>query len=113
MSHAQSKRFIGLDGQQAVVLRPRRVSLVEFEGWAGKVLQPTDQVILEATSNAWYVYDLLEPLVQRIAVVNPHPGPAVGGQPGARSVGAPGRSAPVAGTDAYSARPPAAATGRS
>jgi transposase len=83
MSHSPNKRFIGLDvhkrsimvvgldGQQAVVLPPRRVSLVEFEGWAHKVLQPSDEVILEATSNAWYVYDLLQPLVERIAVVNP------------------------------------------
>jgi transposase len=68
-------RHVGLAwsnyGQQAVVLPPRRVSLVEFEGWAHKVLQPSDEVILEATSNAWYVYDLLQPLVERIAVVNP------------------------------------------
>lgn len=83
MSHAQSKRYIGLDvhkrsimvvgldAQQQVVLPTRRVSLVEFEGWAKKSLQPNDEVILEATSNAWYVYDLLEPLVGRIVVAHP------------------------------------------
>jgi transposase len=62
------KRYVGLDthkqyvmvgavnATQEVVLPPRKVSLLEFEGWAKKHLRPTDEVVLEATTNAWYIY---------------------------------------------------------
>ena len=77
------KRYVGLDVHkhyvmvgavnraQEMVLPPRKVSLVEFEGWAKKHLRPTDEVVLEATTNAWYIYDLLEPLVGRVVVCHP------------------------------------------
>jgi len=77
------KRFMGLDvhkqyvmvgavnAAQEVVLPPRKVSLIEFEGWASKHLRPTDEVVLEATTNAWYIYDLLEPLVAQVVVCHP------------------------------------------
>jgi transposase len=77
------KRYVGLDvhkhyimvgainAAQEVVLPPRRVSLLEFEGWAKKQLRSTDEVVLEATTNAWYLYDLLEPLVARVVVCHP------------------------------------------
>ena len=76
-------RYVGLDvhkhyvmvgavnQHQQVVLPPRKVSLIELQGWAQKYLQPTDQVVLEATTNAWYVHDLLEPLVGRVIVTHP------------------------------------------
>jgi transposase len=78
------KRYVGLDvhkhyvmvaavnAQQEVVLRPQRVPLVALEGWVKKYLQPTDEVVLEATSNAWYVHDLLQPLVARVVVGHPY-----------------------------------------
>jgi transposase len=78
------KRYVGLDvhkhyvmvaavnAQQEVVLRPQRVPLVALEGWVKKHLQPTDEVVLEATSNAWYVHDLLQPLVARVVVGHPY-----------------------------------------
>jgi transposase len=77
------KRFVGLDVHkqyvmvgavnraQEVVLPPRKVSMAEFEGWAKKHLCSTDEVVLEATTNAWYLYDLLEPLVERVVVCHP------------------------------------------
>jgi transposase len=79
----KQKRFVGLDGHkhyvmigavnclQEMVLPPRKVSLVEFEGWTKKHLRPTDEVVLEATTNAWYLHDLLEPLVARVVVCHP------------------------------------------
>jgi len=82
MSNSQ-KRYVGLDvhkhyvmvgavnAAQETVLPPRKVSLLELEGWAKKYLRPTDEVVLEATTNAWYVYDLLEPLVARVVVGHP------------------------------------------
>ncbi len=41
-----------VDRHQQVLLPPRKVPLVELEGWARKYLQPTDHVVLEATTNA-------------------------------------------------------------
>ena len=32
---------------------------------------PSPQVVLEATTNAWYVHDLLEPFVGRVVVTHP------------------------------------------
>jgi transposase len=76
-------RFVGLDvhkhyvmvaavnALKAVVLPPRKVGLVAFEAWAAKHLHPTDQVVLEATGNAWYLYDLLIEQVERVVVAHP------------------------------------------
>ena len=78
----QVQRFVALDlhksyivvgagdRQQLVVLHPRRVPMVRFEGWAKKQLHSTDTVVLEAGSNAWFVHDLLEPLVDQVLVVH-------------------------------------------
>jgi transposase len=60
-----------VDRDQQLVLPPRKVSLVEFEGWSQKHLQASDEVALEATTNAWYVHDLLKPLVGRVVVTHP------------------------------------------
>jgi transposase len=74
------KRYVGLDvhkhyvmvaavnAAHEVVLRPQRVNLTSLPAWARKHLRPSDEVALEATSNAWYVHDLLEPLVSRVVV---------------------------------------------
>jgi hypothetical protein len=55
-----------------VVLRPQRVELVAVEGWASKQFRPTDAVVVEATSHAWYIDDLLQPLVAQLVVANPY-----------------------------------------
>jgi transposase len=43
----------------------------DLEGWLKKNLRSTDHVVFESTTNAWHVYDLLEPLVERVVVANP------------------------------------------
>jgi transposase len=53
------------------VLNPRRISLEKFNAWAKAKLLPTDDVVIEATTNAWYIYDLVLPLVNRVAVAHP------------------------------------------
>ncbi len=60
-----------LDAQQQVVLAPRRILLAQFDSWAKRHLRPTDHVVLEATTNAWYIHDLLVPLVARVVVADP------------------------------------------
>ncbi len=61
-----------VDTRQEVVLHPRRVPLPQFDGWARKHLRSTDTVVVEATSNAWTIYDRLQPLVARVVVADTH-----------------------------------------
>jgi transposase len=69
--HKDYVMVAALDAQQQVVLAPRRVLLPQFDSWAKRQLRPTDQVVLEATTNAWYIHDLLQPLVARVVVADP------------------------------------------
>lgn len=61
-----------VNAAQKVVLTARRVPFSRFEQWINKQLNPTDQVVLEATTKAWYVHDLLEPGVARVVVAHPY-----------------------------------------
>jgi transposase len=77
------RRFVGLDvhrryatvaavhSQQQVVLTARRIEFKDFDVWIRKHLRNTDVVTLEATSNAWHLYDKLVPLVASVTVANP------------------------------------------
>lgn len=80
---AKVRRFIGLDihkhylvaigvdqaGNQT--LGPCRVKLERFPQWISKQLTLEDAVVLEATTNAFQVYDELQPHVYTVAVVHP------------------------------------------
>lgn len=57
------------DGQ--IVLQPVRVEHEDLESWLKKNLLASDQVVIESTTNAWHVYDLLKPLVANVLVANP------------------------------------------
>lgn len=61
----------GVDREGRVLLHPVRVEHADLEGWLKKNLRATDHVVLESTTNAWHVYDLLEPLAKRVVVANP------------------------------------------
>jgi transposase len=61
----------GVDREGRVVLQAVRVEHADLEGWLRKNLRATDHVVFESTTNAWHVYDLLEPLVERVVVANP------------------------------------------
>jgi len=79
----ESTRFVGLDvhrryatvaavdTKQQVVLTARRIDFNDFDEWVRKHLRRTDVVTLEATSNAWHLYDMLVPLVASVTVANP------------------------------------------
>jgi len=60
-----------VDREGRVVLPPVRVEHADLEGWLKKNLRASDYVVIESTTNAWHVYDLLEPLVARVLVANP------------------------------------------
>jgi hypothetical protein len=67
------RRFVGIDlhkhfvvvaavdGRQQIILEPQRVSLDDLPAWAKDHLSAEDSAVLEATGNAWFVYDLLAP----------------------------------------------------
>ncbi len=61
----------GLNAQQEIVLRPRDVEMERFKTWAESNLRQTDEVVLEATTNTWDVYDTIAPLVGRVVVAHP------------------------------------------
>ena len=61
----------GVDRDGEEILSPCRVEHAELESWLAKHLLPTDRVVIESTTNAWHVYDLLEPLVAKVLVANP------------------------------------------
>jgi transposase len=60
----------GVNIQQKIILLPRRVEIDEMEAWCQKNLRPSDEVVLEATTNAWDFYDQVQPLVGRAVVAN-------------------------------------------
>jgi transposase len=61
----------GVDREGRVVLQAVRVEHADLEDWLKKKLRSTDYVVIESTTNAWHVYDLLAPLVERVVVANP------------------------------------------
>jgi transposase len=61
----------GVDRDGRVLLHPVRVEHTDLEGWLKKNLCASDQVVIESTTNAWHVYDLLAPLAERVVVANP------------------------------------------
>lgn len=69
--HKHSIMIAAVDKDQQVLLRPRRVVLAEFLEWGQGHLQPTDAVVVEASVNAWQLYDQLEPLVASVTVAHP------------------------------------------
>ena len=60
-----------VDVQQRVVLAPRRIAAAAFETWARTELTASDAVVLEATTTAWQIHDLLVPLVASVTVAHP------------------------------------------
>jgi transposase len=61
----------GVNREGQVILQPIRVEHEELEAWLKRNLSPSDHVVIESTTNAWHVYDLLEPLAERVLVANP------------------------------------------
>jgi transposase len=69
--HRQYLMVGAVDSQQQVVLAPRRFGFAAFAEWAPVHLTHADAVVFEATSNAWLLYDQLQPLVSEVVVAHP------------------------------------------
>ena len=50
-----------MNAQKAWVLRTRKVLMARFPEWVQKNLVASDAVVIELTSNAWEIYDLIVP----------------------------------------------------
>ena len=61
----------GVDREGRVTLQPVRVEHADLEDWLKQKLRSTDHIVIESTTNAWHVYDLLAPWVERVVVANP------------------------------------------
>jgi len=61
----------GKNAKQEWTLRPRNVRMSRFRDWAIKNLKPGDAVVVESTSNAWDIYDIVAPLVSNTVVAHP------------------------------------------
>ena len=68
------KRYLvigGVNREQEVILKPRKITLEKWSEWAKKHLQATDEVVIEATGNTWPIVDELKPLVASVVVAHP------------------------------------------
>lgn len=69
--HKHYSVIAGVDRDGEQVLAACRVEHENLESWQAKNLMVSDRVVIESTTNAWHVYDLLEPLVSEVLVANP------------------------------------------
>ena len=60
-----------VDREGQVLLKPRKVTNEQLSDWATGHLFAEDLVVIESTTNAWHVYDLLAPRVAEVKVANP------------------------------------------
>jgi transposase len=77
------RRFIGLDLHRHYLVAtgvdedlnkvygPRRVNLIDLQDWIAKTVTPEDALVVEATANAFQVYDELLPHAHSVVVVHP------------------------------------------
>jgi len=69
--HKHYSVVAGVNFEGQVVGEPVRIEHADLECWLAKHIQPTDYIVIESTTNAWHIYDLLEPLVEKVLVANP------------------------------------------
>ena len=69
--HKHYSIVAGVNFEGQVILEPVRIEHADLGGWLKKHLQPTDYVVIESTTNAWHIYDLLDPLAEKVLVANP------------------------------------------
>jgi transposase len=69
--HKHYSVVAGVNFDSQVVLEPVRIEHGDLAAWLEKHIQPSDYVVIESTTNAWHIYDLLEPLAEKVLVANP------------------------------------------
>jgi hypothetical protein len=69
--HKHYALIAAVDRDGEPLMKPRKVSNADLPDWATGHLFADDLVVIESTTNAWHVYDLLAPLVAEVKVANP------------------------------------------
>ena len=69
--HKHYSVVAGVNFEGQVVVEPVRIEHADLESWLKKHIQPTDYVVIESTTNAWHIYDLLVLLAEKVLVANP------------------------------------------
>jgi transposase len=69
--HKHYSVVAGVNFESQVIVEPVRIEHADLENWLAKNIRPTDYVVIESTTNAWHIYDLLEPLAEKVLVANP------------------------------------------
>jgi transposase len=61
----------GLNAQMEIVLPLRKIAISRFADWAETNLEASDAVVIEATTNTWALYDVINPLAGKTVVAHP------------------------------------------
>ena len=79
-----SKRFFGFDlhknfifiaavnANQEIIFKPHRVNSADLEDWVIEHITRDDEVVIEAMSCAWIIYDILIQHASRVVVAHPY-----------------------------------------
>jgi transposase len=70
--HQNHITVAGVDANQTLVLKPRKILVAHFAKWLKTNLQPTDDVVIEAMSGCWTTYDQVAPYCNRVVVAHPY-----------------------------------------
>ena len=70
--HKRFAMIVAVDSQQEVIQPVIRVEMDELSEWAASHLTGNDEVVIEATTNAWQVYDQLTAYAGQVVVANPY-----------------------------------------
>jgi transposase len=69
--HKNYVMIAAVNREQQVIMQPHRVDMADLGQWVACHLSDQDEVMLEATTNAWPVVDLLRQHAGHVVVANP------------------------------------------
>ncbi len=70
--HQEFAMIVGVNNRQEIIYRVRKVLMQELDSWAAQELTKSDAVVIEVTTNAWHVVDVLSEYAGQVAVANPY-----------------------------------------
>ena len=71
-THKKYVVVASVNEHQEILMPPQRVEMTDLATWAAKTLTQQDRAVIEATTNAWHIYDILATHTGRVLVANPH-----------------------------------------
>lgn len=71
-THKKYVVVASVNEHQEVLSLPQRVEMTDLAKWAAKTLTQQDRAVIEATTNAWHIYDILAVHTGQVLVANPY-----------------------------------------